>query len=125
MVIMNYILKVTLTNNKSSKYLYQVLDESGTVISTRRSNRKYMACTADGQYYFGRLDLIGKGDHGSAIKFYTDRLNGYPQGTPEYISRVDPKEALERLNSIAYVVQGIWDDIAVEEFEIKKYNGRR
>ena len=101
--IMKYILKVTETKNKSGRFHYQVIDESGKIISERRSNREYAACTADGQYYFGRLDLIGKGDHGRTIKFYQDKkAHGYPANTPEYISRVDPDKALQRLNSIAY-----------------------
>lgn len=61
---MKYTLEVTATNNKSGKFLYQVKDENGTIISNRRSNREYVACTIDGSYYFGRIDLIGKGDHG-------------------------------------------------------------
>lgn len=65
---MNYILFVTETGNKASKYLYQVKDETGKLISERRSNRKYVACTINGAYYFGRLDLIGKGDHGKGVK---------------------------------------------------------
>lgn len=55
---------MTVTGNKSGRFVYTVTDESGNILSTRRSNREYVACTIDGQYYFGRLDLIGKGDHG-------------------------------------------------------------
>jgi hypothetical protein len=65
---MNYKLKVTETNNKSGKFMYQVIDESGNVISSRSSNREYVACTIDAFYFFGRVDLIGKGDHGRNIK---------------------------------------------------------
>ena len=60
---MNYQLKVTETNNKSAKFHYQVLDENGTLISERKSNREYIACSINSGFYFGRLDLIGKGDH--------------------------------------------------------------
>lgn len=52
---------------KGKKFLYTVTDEAGNVISTRSSARNYVACTANGEYYFGRLDLIGKGDHGRRI----------------------------------------------------------
>ena len=52
---------------KGKKYLYTVKDENGNVVSTRTSARDYVACTADGSYYFGRLDLIGKGDHGKYL----------------------------------------------------------
>lgn len=48
---------------KGKKYQYTVTDEKGNVISTRTSARDYVACTANGEFYFGRLDLIGKGDH--------------------------------------------------------------
>jgi hypothetical protein len=52
---------------KGKNFLYTVTDENGNVISKRTSKREYVACTADGEYYFGRMDLIGKGDHGSRI----------------------------------------------------------
>lgn len=66
---MNYELKITETGNKAGKFHYQVIDENGTVVSERKSNREYVAATINGQYYFGRLDLIGKGDHGRQIKW--------------------------------------------------------
>lgn len=66
---MNYTLKVTETKNKSGKFHYQVIDETGKVITTRNSNREYVACTICGSFFFGRLDLIGKGDHGRTAKY--------------------------------------------------------
>ena len=60
----NYKLTATPKGNKT---LYQVIDETGKVISKRTSTRKYVACTIDGSYYFGRLDLIGKGEHGQTL----------------------------------------------------------
>jgi len=65
---MNYELKVTTTNNKAGKFHYQVIDDNGTIISERKSNREYVACTIKGAFYFGRLDLIGKGDHGRYMR---------------------------------------------------------
>lgn len=65
---MKYTLKVTETANKAGKFHYQVMDETGKVISERKSNREYVACTINGGFYFGRLDLIGKGDHGKQVK---------------------------------------------------------
>lgn len=66
---MTYTLKVTETNNKAGKYHYQVInDETGAIVSERKSNREYVACTINGEFYFGRLDLIGKGDHGRRLK---------------------------------------------------------
>lgn len=65
---MNYELVVTTTGNKAGKFHYKIVDLNGKVISERKSNREYVAATINGQFYFGRLDLIGKGDHGRQIK---------------------------------------------------------
>jgi len=65
---MKYVLTVTETKNKAGKFHYVVTDENGLVFSDRKSNREYVACTFDGRFYFGRLDLIGKGDHGKYVK---------------------------------------------------------
>lgn len=56
---------------KAAKYYYEIRDSNGAVIFVRKSNRDYVACTSDGRFFFGRIDLIGKGDHGRAVK------NGY------------------------------------------------
>ncbi len=61
--------KLTATALKNGKTLYQVINENGEVISKRTSTRKYVACTIDGEFYFGRLDLIGKGDHGKMLNY--------------------------------------------------------
>jgi len=66
---MKYTLEVTETKNKAGRFHYQVKDENAVLISERKSNREYVACTINGQYYFGRLDLIGKGDHGKQIQW--------------------------------------------------------
>lgn len=66
---MTYTLNVKETGNKAGRFHYTVTDENGTVISQRKSNRKYVACTIHGSFYFGRLDLIGKGDHGNRLKY--------------------------------------------------------
>lgn len=62
-----YILTVTETSNKAGKYHYQVIQmidgQPGPVISERKSNRKSIACDIHGHYYFGRIDLVGKGDY--------------------------------------------------------------
>ena len=59
---------------KGKKYQYTVTDEKGNVISTRTSARDYVACTANGEFYFGRLDLIGKGNHGKGLSRTTEIL---------------------------------------------------
>lgn len=65
--------KLTKTQ-KGTKFQYTVTDSQGNQISTRTSARDYVACTADGSYYFGRLDLIGKGDHGKTLRNMQDTL---------------------------------------------------
>lgn len=65
---MKYELRVTETK-RQVKYLYEVIDEAGNVVSSRRSDRVYVACTINGAYYFGRVDLVGKGNHGNNLKW--------------------------------------------------------
>lgn len=61
---------------KGKKFLYEVKDENGNVISKRLSSRDgYIAATSNGEFYFGRLDLIGKGEHGRQLREFTDLLN--------------------------------------------------
>lgn len=111
---------------KGKKYQYTVTDEKGNVISTRTSAREYVACTADGSFYFGRLDLIGKGDHGKRLSHATEILANPEKAykkqiayfTPDYRSTwiaENPAEQWiarnveyatkekERLNAIAYL----------------------
>lgn len=54
-----YILTKT---QKGKKYLYEVKGENGNVVSKRTSTRDYVACSVSGEFYFGRLDLVGNGD---------------------------------------------------------------
>jgi hypothetical protein len=65
----NLTLVKTETGKKASKFLYEIKDENGNVLSQRQSNRDYVAATKNGAFYFGRVDLIGKGDHGRAVKY--------------------------------------------------------
>jgi len=58
-----YKLTRTEINTKSAKYLYQIVDQNGNIASERKSNREYVGCSLSGWFFFGRLDLIGKGDH--------------------------------------------------------------
>lgn len=71
----NKIYTLTKTTLKNGKYLYVVTDNEGNVISERKSNREYVACTIHGTMFFGRLDLIGKGDHGRYIRDWNNTLN--------------------------------------------------
>jgi hypothetical protein len=81
------------TELKSGKFLYEVVDENGNLISQRKSSRNYVACTIKGHYCFGRLDLIGKGDHGSMLR---DIANN-----PEYHAKSHPNFESE-ISTIAY-----------------------
>ena len=99
-------LKKTETGRKSASYLYEVMDQDGKVISTRESNRDYVACTSNGAYYFGRLDLIAKGDHGKELRNYSqgyvERGRGYRK--TRYVlpqNEEQRQENLDRLKSIA------------------------
>lgn len=74
---MNYTLTKKETGNKAARFHYQITDESGTIISERKSNRDYVAATINAHYFFGRLDLIGKGDHGRQVEFIK-RQGGTP-----------------------------------------------
>lgn len=60
---------------KGSKFLYEVKDEKGNVISKRLSTRDYVACSASGEFYFGRLDLVGKGDYARRLAGAQKRAN--------------------------------------------------
>lgn len=92
------------TVKKNGSFLYQVKDAAGNVVSDRTSTREYAACTVDGDYYFGRVDLIGKGDHGKSIKFnsmYTNSIDEFGK----WVRLNEPnKKRLEELNTIAYLV---------------------
>lgn len=52
-----YTLVKTEINLKSAKFLYQVQDAEGNVISSRKTNREYVAATKEGLNYFGRVEL--------------------------------------------------------------------
>jgi len=110
---MNYELKVSITNNKAGKFHYQVIDENGTIISERKSNREYVACTIDGGFYFGRLDLIGKGDNGRCIKNKIHNINMSEEQFLQMYTRgiynntyekfiEDAKKGLQIITTIAY-----------------------
>lgn len=112
---------------KGKKFQYTVTDENGNILSKRLSNRdNYVACTANGEFYFGRLDLIGKGDHGkrlsAAIAFLANPEKAYKDWLAYFVptERIKQKEELpfeqfvakrtpyyteikEELNKIAYI----------------------
>lgn len=79
---MNYTL--TATELKNGKTLYEIHDETGKTVAKRTSTRKYVACTVDGELFFGRRDLVGKGDHGKRLA----RLEDYRVNTPEKYAKI-------------------------------------
>ena len=66
--VKQYTLNKKETNNKAAKFHYTITDEEGNIVAERKSNLDYVAATANGKYFFGRYDLIGKGDHGKETK---------------------------------------------------------
>lgn len=61
---------------KGKSFKYTVTDEHGNVVSTRLSTHgEFVACTANGEFYFRNLDLIFKGSHGAKLKEAIDLLN--------------------------------------------------
>lgn len=107
----NYTL--TKTAKGAQGFTYTVTDEAGNVISTRTSKRNYVACTKDGGFYFGRLDLIGKGDHGRYLKDCHSRLTfteaqfraAYGENTTLTLEKMKDYTALNiaGLEAIAYL----------------------
>lgn len=108
---MTYELKQT--QLKNGKFHYQVIDQNGNVISERKSNREYVACTAFGGFYFGRLDLIGKADHKKVTDYAFIKMNMsetefnklYPKDIYTYTYNEFVKEAREdykNFTTIAY-----------------------
>ena len=104
---------LTKTTLKNGKFQYVVTNQEGTIVSNRTSSREYVACTADGNFYFGRLDLIGKGDHGRYIKDAQDILTWTPEQFAKKTACLGTLESwkesairsIESLNSTAYLNQ--------------------
>ena len=113
--IMNYELKVTETKNKAGKFHYQVIDENGNIISERKSNKEYVACTANGHCYFGRLDLIGKGDNGIVIKRYKATLDLTEYPSTNIPNGLTPEQALENLKNNALEIIKEYTTIAYKK----------
>lgn len=75
--------KATMTP-KGKLFQYVVTDEAGNIISKRTSKRdNFVACTVFGDFYFGRRDLIGKGEHGrflNSVLAKKAQLENDPEG---------------------------------------------
>lgn len=90
---------------KGNKFVYTVVDEKNNVISTRTSKRDYVACTANGEFYFGRTDLIGKGEHGIKISYNTKIVNNPER---EYIRFINGFEPSDRMGIRKEYPKGEW-----------------
>ena len=80
---------------KGDKFVYTVVDENNNVISTRTSKRCFVACTANGRFYFGRTDLIGKGEHGIRISYNTKIINNPEKEYVKFVNRFAPSDRIE------------------------------
>ena len=93
--------RLTKTELKNGKFLYEVKDENNNTISKRTSTRgHYIACTIDGQFFFGRRDLIGKGMHGQllnqAIVAKSYSVEQWEKEREEYRKELNKCIAIER-----------------------------
>lgn len=89
-------------------FFYEVKDQNGKVISSRTSKNEYVACSIDGRFYFGRLDLVGKGDHGRAVK------NNHSVEVA-YLSPTSAQEPEVDVLSEAKQADAWWDGLAGEQ----------
>ena len=84
---------ILVKKEKGKKFEYQVIPaESKAIVSKRTSARDYVACVADGSYYFGRLDLIGKGDHGKQLSWVNKILSNPEKAYKEMAANWVPIE---------------------------------
>lgn len=80
---------------KGDKFVYTVVDENNNVISTRTSKRYFVACTANGRFYFSRTDLIGKGEHGIRISYNTKIINNPEKEYIKFVNGFAPSDRIE------------------------------
>lgn len=87
---------------KGKKFEYTVTDEKGNVVSKRSSAREYVACTINGQFYFGRLDLIGKGDHGKRLSYASAFLANPEKAYKDWLAYFVPSERIKQKNEMPF-----------------------
>ena len=107
-------MKLTKTK-KGDTFIYEVTNENGTLTTRRISKRDFVACTASGVYFFGRLDLVGKGEHGKCIKYWKEVLRdpnadfrrcfGKDVVYKERLIRSRIEFAKDRLNNLLNIVE--------------------
>lgn len=81
---------------KGDKFVYTVVDENNNVISTRTSKKDYVACTVNGEFYFGRIDLIGKGEHGRCLSYNTKIINNPEKEYINFIKGFNRAEIMKK-----------------------------
>lgn len=95
--------KLILTKTaKGKKFIYEVKNETGEIKAQRISARDYVACTADGNMFFGRRDLIGKGEHRRQLTMYR---KGSVNSKESEAYRKSCLAAVRALENIAYLVE--------------------
>lgn len=87
---------------KGKKFIYEIKNEAGEIKAQRISERDYVACTADGSMFFGRRDLIGKGEHGRQLTMYR---RGSVNSKESEAYRKSCLAAVKVLENIAYLVE--------------------
>lgn len=88
---------------KGKKFEYQVIDtESKAIVSSRISARDYVACTANGEFYFGRLDLIGKGDHGKILSYVNEFLSKPEVAYKKWLAYFTPSERIKQKEDLPF-----------------------
>lgn len=93
----------TLTRvKKGSKWLYEIKDNNGNVVATRTSARDYAAATINGEFFFGRVDLIGKGDHGKALRVFENYLANPKKEYAEIINSYVPSYRKKKMQEYTY-----------------------
>ena len=111
--------RLTKTELKNGKFLYEVKDENNNTISKRTSTRHYAACTIDGQFYFGRVDLIGKGMHGQllnqAIVAKSYSVEQWEKEREEYRKELNKCIAIERSLQRKYNRDAEWLEKYIED----------
>lgn len=102
---------------KGKKFQYTVTDENGNIVSTRMSIHNYVACTANGEFYFRRLDLIGRGTHGIALKLANAIINNPEEAYKKQISNLT---LTYRLKWLAENPVGKWVPECMEQARNRK-----
>lgn len=102
-----YILKKTKVRGTN---LYTVINEQGVVISTTKDKRDFVACTINGDFYFGRTNLVNKNGRARAKRLQN-----------AYDLLADPRkryESLLKLQKTAYI-KPMKEDMSYEKWAEK------